>query len=191
LGSAASFGATDPVAAPLAHPTPRFLLSTIRTIHVIGAGLAGLSAAVRLASAGHRVVVHESARHAGGRCRSYFEPALGLTIDNGNHLLLSGNHAAMEFLKTIGSESKLTGPREAEFAFADLATGERWRLRPNDGRLPWWILSKARRVPATRALDYLALARLLAAGRSQTVAEVIGCTGRSTSGYGGRSCSRR
>lgn len=144
---------------------------------MIGAGLAGLSAAVRLASAGRAVIVHESARHAGGRCRSYFEPALELVIDNGNHLLLSGNHAAIGFLKMIGSEGKLTGPREAEFAFADLATGRRWRLRPNHGRLPWWILSKTRRVPATRALDYLTLARLLTARHDQTIAEVMDCTG--------------
>jgi hydroxysqualene dehydroxylase len=152
-------------------------LSTSGIIHVIGAGLAGLSAAVRLASAGRAVIVHESARHAGGRCRSYFEPALELVIDNGNHLLLSGNHAAIGFLKMIGSEGKLTGPREAEFAFADLATGRRWRLRPNHGRLPWWILSKTRRVPATRALDYLTLARLLTARHDQTIAEVMDCTG--------------
>jgi squalene-associated FAD-dependent desaturase len=149
----------------------------MRTIHVIGAGLAGLSAAVRLASAGQHVVVHESARHAGGRCRSYFEPTLGLTIDNGNHLVLSGNHAAMGFLKTIGSADKLTGPREAVFAFTDLATGERWQLRPNAGRVPWWVLSQARRVPGSRAIDYLALAGLTTARPDQTIAEAIGCTG--------------
>ncbi len=152
-------------------------MSTSGTIHVVGAGLAGLSAAARLASAGRAVIVHESARNAGGRCRSYFEPALGLVIDNGNHLLLSGNHGAIGFLKTIGSEGKLTGPREAEFSFADFATGQRWRLRPNKGRLPWWILSKTRRVPSTRALDYLPLARLLTARPEQTIAEVIDCTG--------------
>jgi hydroxysqualene dehydroxylase len=161
----------------LAHTAPRLLLSTNRTIHVIGSGLAGLSAAVGLASAGHPVIVHESARQAGGRCRSYFDTALELTIDNGNHLLLSGNHAAIAFLSTIGSLNKLTGPQEAVFVFADLVTGERWRLRPNKGRVPWWILSKARRVPATRALDYLALSGLLMAGRDQTIGEVIRCAG--------------
>jgi len=145
-------------------------------MHVIGAGLAGLSAAVRLASAGHQVIVHELARHAGGRCRSYFEPALGLTIDNGNHLLLSGNHAAIGFVRTIGAESKLAGPSEALFAFADLATGERWQLRLNNGWLPWWIFSKARRVPHTRARDYLALLGLLTAGRNHAIGEVIDCT---------------
>src|SRR5262249_27901316 len=113
------------------------------TVHIVGAGLAGLSAAVGLVGARREIVVHELARHAGGRCRSYFEPALGLTIDNGNHLLLSANRAALAFLKTVGSQGKLVGPDHAEFAFADLASGERWSLRPNDGPVPWWILSKS------------------------------------------------
>ena len=34
------------------------------TVHIVGAGLAGLSAAVRLAGAGEKVVVYELARHA-------------------------------------------------------------------------------------------------------------------------------
>ncbi len=73
------------------------------TVHVVGAGLAGLSAAVALAESGVRVVLHEAAKQAGGRCRSYYDPALGLTIDNGNHLLLSGNADALGFLRTIGA----------------------------------------------------------------------------------------
>ncbi len=88
---------------------------------------------------GVRVVVHEAAQAAGGRCRSYFDQTLGLTIDNGNHLLLSGNYAALDYLKRIGSAATLTGPGAAAFDFADLTTGERWRLRINDGRLPWWL----------------------------------------------------
>jgi len=111
------------------------------TVHIVGAGLAGLAAAVGLVGTGREVVVHELAPQAGGRCRSYFEPALGLTIDNGNHLLLSANHAALSFLTTIGSEDKLAVD-DAAFAFADLATGERWVLRPNDGLVPWWIFSR-------------------------------------------------
>jgi hydroxysqualene dehydroxylase len=148
-----------------------------RTVHIVGAGLAGLSAAVGLAGTGCEVVVHELARHAGGRCRSYFEPALGLTIDNGNHLLLSANRAALTFLKTIGSEGKLVGPEHAEFAFADLASGERWVLRPNDGLLPWWIFSESRRVPGTRGTDYLSLAKLLGVKKDRPIGEIINCEG--------------
>ncbi len=147
------------------------------TVHIIGAGLAGLSAAVRLVGAGRSAVVHEAARHAGGRCRSYFEPALGLRIDNGNHLVLSGNRAAFSYLDAIGAADKLEGPAHAEFPFANVATGERWTLRINDGRLPWWIFAKARRVPGSRAGEYLALAKLLAARPGQTIADVIGAHG--------------
>ncbi len=147
------------------------------TVHIVGAGLAGLSAGIRLAGAGREVVVYELARHAGGRCRSYFEPALGLTIDNGNHLLLSANGTALAFLRTIGSEDKLVGPEEAEFAFADLATDERWVLHPNKGRIPWWILSKRRRVPGTKVIDYLPLTRLLRSRPDRKLSDVVACEG--------------
>src|SRR6185295_4806042 len=61
-----------------------------RTVHIIGAGLAGLAAAVKLASTPSKVVVHEATAYPGGRCRSYFDRSIGMTIDNGNHLVLSG-----------------------------------------------------------------------------------------------------
>ena len=67
---------------------------TFRHVHVVGAGLAGLAAAVRLVERGVGVTLHEAAPAAGGRCRSYFDRELGCRIDNGNHLLLSGNRAA-------------------------------------------------------------------------------------------------
>ena len=148
-----------------------------RTVHVVGAGLAGLAAAVRLAARGIAVVVHEAAGAAGGRCRSYHDPLLDMTIDNGNHLLLSGNHAALTYLEAIGSKSGLAGPPAAEFAFMDLASGERWTLRVNSGRLPWWIFDRRRRVPGTTAGDYLSFARLLYASREKTVCAAVECAG--------------
>jgi squalene-associated FAD-dependent desaturase len=149
-----------------------------RTIHVVGAGLAGLAAAVRLAGRGESVVVHEAAGRAGGRCRSYHDPVLDMVIDNGNHLLLSGNHAALDYLETIGAGGQLVGPATAELAFIDLADGERWTLRINAGRLPWWILDRKRRVPGTRASDYLSFARLLSASADKTICETMPCTGK-------------
>ena len=154
------------------------------TVHVVGAGLAGLSAAVSLVERGARVVVHEAAKQAGGRCRSYYDSTLGLTIDNGNHLLLSGNRSSLDFMRLIGApDDALTGPEEAAFDFADLKSGERWTLRPNPGRLPWWVLRAGRRVPGTRARDYLApLSLMMAAsgnkpGQSGTIGERMSCEG--------------
>jgi hydroxysqualene dehydroxylase len=149
----------------------------MRSVHIIGAGLAGLSAAVRVASAGIPVTVYEATNQAGGRCRSYHDPILDMTIDNGNHLLLSGNRAALSYLETIGACDRVTGPSKAEFPFVDLATGERWTLRPNDGRLPWWLFARQRRVPGTRALDYLVLLRFLWAGPHKTIGDVLDCEG--------------
>ena len=149
----------------------------MRVVHVVGAGLAGLSAAVRLAEAGERVILYEAAKQAGGRCRSYFDPGLGLEIDNGNHLLLSGNRSALSYVELTGGSAALTVAEEAAFDFADLRSGERWRLRPNRGRLPWWILVGSRRVPGTRASEYLAPARLLGAAAETRIADVMRCSG--------------
>ena len=145
-------------------------MSATDTVHVVGAGLAGLAAAATLAEAGRRVVLYDSSDHAGGRCRSYFDAELGCRIDNGNHLLLSGNRSAMDYLRLIDALDTLEGPAEAVFRFVELTSGERWTLWPNRGPLPWWVLCANRRVPGTRARDYLAARRLRDAGAEATVA---------------------
>src|SRR5574337_846630 len=147
------------------------------TVHIVGAGIAGLSAAVRLASMGVRTVIHEATGAAGGRCRSYDDKAIGLTIDNGNHLLLSGNRTALDYLGRIGSRGLLSGPGAAVFDFADLRSGERWRLRPNAGRAPWWLLDRTRRAPGTSRREHLAAIHILRAPANATLAEAIPCAG--------------
>jgi squalene-associated FAD-dependent desaturase len=142
-------------------------------VHVIGAGLAGLSAALALVDAGRRVTLHEAGPQAGGRCRSYFDRELGCVVDNGSHLLLSGNRAAFAYIDRIGARDTLGGPGEPFFPFLDPRSGERWTVRPSAGRLPWWIFSRARRVPGTRPFDYLSLLRPRLARSGATVASVL------------------
>jgi hydroxysqualene dehydroxylase len=149
-----------------------------KVVHIIGAGISGLSAAVRLASANFKVHVHEATQQAGGRCRSYFDAATGLTIDNGNHLLLSGNHHALAYARRIGTQAGLVGPARAQFPFVDLTSGQRWQLDLGDSRLPFWVFDAARRVPDTALRDYLALAPLIFASPARLVGDAIPCKGR-------------
>jgi hydroxysqualene dehydroxylase len=148
------------------------------TVHIIGAGISGLAAAVRLANANFKVHVHEATQQAGGRCRSYFDAATNLTIDNGNHLLLSGNRHAVGYARSIGTEAGLVGPKRAQFPFVDLTTGQRWQLDLGDGRLPLWVFDRARRVPDTGLLDYLALMPLIWAAQGKRVGDTIPCQGK-------------
>jgi squalene-associated FAD-dependent desaturase len=147
------------------------------TIHVIGAGVSGLAAAVKMTAAAKRVHLHEATPQAGGRCRSFYDAATDLVIDNGNHLVLSGNHHVMAYARSIGSEAGLQGPDDAEFAFVDLATQKRWTLRMNRGPIPFWIFRKRHRVPDTRPRDYLALMPLLRAKNSERIDQRIKCEG--------------
>jgi len=142
------------------------------TAWIIGAGLAGLSAAIELVQRGWQVSVLEAAGQAGGRCRSYHDKHLDRRIDNGNHLLLSGNRSAMRFLETVGAADTLIEVAPARLPFVDLESGERWVLRPNAGPLPWWVLSPARRTPGTGAANHLSAVKLARAG-DQTVGELF------------------
>ena len=147
------------------------------TVHVIGAGMAGLSCAVELVKARQRVVLWEAAAQAGGRCRSFHDATLDRTIDNGNHLILGANPSVFAYLQTVGARDGLLGQEHAAFPFVDLRTGERWTVRPNAGPLPWWIMAPGRRVPGSRARHYLAGLALARARESDTAAERLGGTG--------------
>lgn len=146
-------------------------------VHIIGAGVSGLAAAVRLSNAGFGIHLHEATPQAGGRCRSFYDAATDLVIDNGNHLVLSGNRSVLDYARSIGTEAGLDGPEHAQFSFVDLKGGKRWLLQMNDGRIPLWIFQDGKRVPDTKAADYAAMMPLLWAGNSEFVGDKIECDG--------------
>lgn len=139
--------------------------------------MAGLAAAERLCQSRRTIVMHEATAQAGGRCRSYYDQSTGMVIDNGTHLLLSGNHAALSFTEAIGSRPGLRGPDEAQFPFIDIASGEQWTLRFGDSRFPWWVFDKDRRVPQTAVVDYLSLARLVWTSADKPIGKLMNCDG--------------
>ena len=143
----------------------------VGTVHIIGAGLAGLSAAVHLTASGHKVQLYEAGQHAGGRCRSYHDKELDCLIDNGNHLMLSCNEAALSYLMIIGAEDTLQIAKAPTFPFMDLQTGKSWTLKMGLGRFPRWIFDADARIPDTTWQDYLSALSIMTANRWETVAQ--------------------
>ena len=133
-------------------------------VHVVGAGVAGLVCALRLADAGRPVVLHEATPGAGGRCRSL--PDGG---DNGTHALVGGNRAALRFLERIGARAGWVEPEPEGLPVFDLSTGRAARVALSP--LGW---TAAGLRPAGVSLGaLLALARCALPWRDRPVADVM------------------
>lgn len=73
-------------------------------IAVVGAGWAGLAAAVQAADLGHDVTVFEASHHLGGRGRGVDSRRLGRRIDNGQHILLGAYTATLALMQRLGAD---------------------------------------------------------------------------------------
>lgn len=71
---------------------------------VVGAGFAGLAAAVRLAGEGRKVTLVEATGKGGGRSRSFAHNDSGWELDNGQHLMMGCYFETLAFLRAIGAE---------------------------------------------------------------------------------------
>lgn len=71
-------------------------------VAVVGAGWAGLAAAVELTRTGHDVDVFEAARHAGGRARRVLMD--GRELDNGQHILLGAYRETLRVIGLVGGD---------------------------------------------------------------------------------------
>jgi hydroxysqualene dehydroxylase len=132
------------------------------TIFVIGAGIAGLSAAVTAAAEGAQVHLIEASPQAGGRCRSFDDTILDRRIDNGSHVLIGANPAAFAFLQRIGARDSLVRLGQHGTPFVDLESGERWTFRAG------------RPIPGGGVTGHLRALALLRPAGGRTVRQVLG-----------------
>ncbi|MDA8260625.1 MAG: hydroxysqualene dehydroxylase HpnE [Betaproteobacteria bacterium] len=72
------------------------------SVAVIGAGYAGMAAAVELAAAGHQVEVFEASRTLGGRARA--AKIEGFSVDNGQHILIGGYSETLRLMRAVGAD---------------------------------------------------------------------------------------
>ena len=71
-------------------------------VAIIGAGWAGMAAAVELAHAGIAATVFEAARHLGGRARSV--EIEGIRLDNGQHVLIGAYSETLRLMRAVGAD---------------------------------------------------------------------------------------
>jgi squalene-associated FAD-dependent desaturase len=78
-------------------------------IAIIGAGWAGLAAAVQASQAGHQAVVFEAARTIGGRARAIpgaLPDGAPITLDNGQHILIGAYTETLRLMRRVGIQAK-------------------------------------------------------------------------------------
>ncbi|MFC1673847.1 hydroxysqualene dehydroxylase HpnE, partial [Pseudomonadota bacterium] len=133
--------------------------------------------ALRLAHAGRPVTLYEAAKHAGGRCHSFVDETLDATIDNGTHLMLSGNDEVMDYVRLAGSSDELMIQDRARFEFLDGQSGERCAVDLGKGRgklsLAAALMHADNRPPGVSAATLWADMRALKNATEQTVGECL------------------
>lgn len=88
-----------------------------KKVVVLGAGYAGLACAAELVLRGHEVTLLESRALLGGRAHSFVEPKTGLTLDNGQHILMGCYHEMLALLRKLGVTDRLQTPPRLQVPF--------------------------------------------------------------------------
>ena len=138
-----------------------------KKIHIIGAGLSGLSAAVSAIGKGFDVHIYEATGQAGGRCRSFKDDLLDTEIDNGNHLLLGANKAALGFIDEIDAKDNFNFLQNPQIPFFSLNTDEQWQLDTSN------IFSCISSIPNVGFNEYIKSLRLMLTNQQATIEECL------------------
>ncbi len=73
-------------------------------VAIIGGGICGMTAAIRLAESSFKVTLFEAAAKVGGRTRSFYDAKTETLCDNGPHLMLGAYHATRKLLHDIKAD---------------------------------------------------------------------------------------
>lgn len=127
-----------------------------KSVSIIGGGIAGLSAAVFLNEKGFDVKLFEGSPKLGGRAYSYYDREKDMFFDNGQHILAGWYKNTFEYLKIIGSYSKLNFQNGLEVNFLD-ECGKRYKLKCPDEKPPMNLIRGLLRYNALGLKDKFAL----------------------------------
>ncbi len=131
----------------------------MKKIAIIGAGWAGMAAAVAIVQGGHRATVFEAARVIGGRARAILAHGhttqTPLVLDNGQHILIGAYTESLRLMRHVGVDIEAALLRlPLALRFAD-GTGLQWPQLPP----PWDALVAIARATGWTRQERLALLR--------------------------------
>ncbi len=135
-------------------------------VAVIGAGWAGCSAALELASNGCHVTLMEASRQLGGRARGV--ELHGTMLDNGQHILLGAYSATLRAMKLAGVDAGaalLNLPLQMRYPPAGIATGSGMDFVAPRWPAPWHLACALLRAKGLARADKMALARFSSSAR--------------------------
>lgn len=138
------------------------------TVHIVGGGIAGLSAALTCVEKGSRVILYEAAPDLGGRCRTYQSSKFGIPFDNGAHVILAKNANIQGYLAKIGTWATL---QACPLDFFDLTTEADWTIE-----FPQCLWKCSARPPGVSFLDLIAGIKLFLANQKSSAAQVLQAT---------------
>ena len=131
-----------------------------QTVTIVGAGIAGMSAACALAEAGFRVQLVERRGYLGGRASSYLHPGVNEVIDNCQHVLFGCCTNLIGFYERIGVADLIHWTSDMTMIEPG---GRRSTLGPSVLPAPLHGFPKLLAAHAFSAADKIALARAFSA----------------------------
>ena len=131
------------------------------SVAIIGAGWAGMAAAVKLAEAKIPVSVFEAARQLGGRARSV--EVEGIALDNGQHILIGAYRETLALMRIVGADPEKLLQR------APLAIEFPGKFKLHTALLPapWHLLAAMLTAKGLAPHEKLAVLRFMAAMRNR------------------------